>query len=223
MYENERCIIFDESGNLGRVGRYFVIACIDTKECKALHNIMKRKLKDAQKLFPELGAQHAHEVKANEAYPCVKYHILECMVKKDIKISYIVADLQHVEARLLEDKNILYNYLMKLLISRMITIADKGTKINLLCDNKTTKVASANSFKDYIKLYLNYECGYDLDLNIVYMDSDAGDAFVVQAADYVANAVYTYYEYGNNIYKGVIDSKVTIMEKFPWKKFGKIS
>ncbi len=56
MYENERCIIFDESGNLGRVGRYFVIACIDTKECKALHNIMKRKLKDAQKLFPNLGA-----------------------------------------------------------------------------------------------------------------------------------------------------------------------
>ncbi len=74
------------------------------------------------------------------------------MVKKDIKISYIVADLQHVEARLLEDKNILYNYLMKLLISRMITDVDRGTKINLICDNKTTKVASANSFKDYIKV-----------------------------------------------------------------------
>ena len=39
----ERGIIFDESGNLGKSGRYFVIACIDTVECKALHNIMKRK------------------------------------------------------------------------------------------------------------------------------------------------------------------------------------
>lgn len=40
MYTNERCIIFDESGNMGNSGRYFVIACIDTTECKALHNIM---------------------------------------------------------------------------------------------------------------------------------------------------------------------------------------
>lgn len=40
----ERYLIFDESGNLGTSGRYFVIACIDTYNYKALHNVMKRKL-----------------------------------------------------------------------------------------------------------------------------------------------------------------------------------
>lgn len=37
-YKNERCLIFDESGNLGSSGRYFVIACIDTMNYKSLHN-----------------------------------------------------------------------------------------------------------------------------------------------------------------------------------------
>lgn len=45
MYKDQRCLIFDESGNLGSDGRYFVIACIDTTNAKSLHNIMKRKLK----------------------------------------------------------------------------------------------------------------------------------------------------------------------------------
>ena len=79
MYAGERCIIFDESGNLGKSGRYFVIARIDTKECKSLHNIMKRKLKLADDKFPDMKKEHAHEIKAVDAYPCVKYHILECI------------------------------------------------------------------------------------------------------------------------------------------------
>lgn len=221
MYDNERCLIFDESGNLGQAGRYFVIACIDTKEYKALHNIMKRKLKKAKDLFPELSTQHAHEVKANEAYPCIKYHIIECIISKNVRISYIVVDLNHVDSKLLEDKNILYNFIMKLLISKVITEKDKGTKLNILCDNKTTKVASKNSLGDYLKLYLNYECGYNLDLNILFKDSDAGDAFIIQAADYVANAIYTYYEYNNNIYKTLMDAKYEIEDEFPRGKFGK--
>lgn len=62
MYDNERCLIFDESGNLGTSGRYFVISCIDTKNAKSLHNIMKRKLKQAGIAFPDLVGTHAHEM-----------------------------------------------------------------------------------------------------------------------------------------------------------------
>ena len=84
MYEGQRCLIFDESGNLGSLGRYFVIACIDTRNAKELHNIMKRKLGKAKELFPELARLHTHEIKAKDAYPCVKYHILECIASKNL-------------------------------------------------------------------------------------------------------------------------------------------
>lgn len=221
MYKGERCIIFDESGNLGKSGRYFVIACIDTKECKSLHNIMKRKLKVAGDKFPEIKKGHSHEIKAVDAYPCVKSHILECIVSKNISISYIVVDLKHVKEKLLEDKNILYNYVMKILLDRMITVSDTGTKINILCDNKTTKITSRNSFEDYIKIYFNCEKDYEINLNVKYLDSDAGDAFIIQAADYVANAIYSFYEFESDVYSSVLIPKVKNIEKFPYEKFGK--
>ena len=164
---------------------------------------------------------HAHEIKAVDAYPAVKYHILECIVSKNASISYIVVDLEHVKPKLLEDKNILYNFVMKLLLDRIITAKDKGTKINILCDNKTTKITSRNSFEDYIKIHFNCEKDYDIDLNVKYLDSDAGDAFIIQAADYVANAIYSHYEYSNDIYFKVIKPKIKIVNRFPHEKFGK--
>lgn len=218
MYKNQRCLIIDESGNLGKSGRYFVIACIDTNNAKSLHNIIKRKLNIAKEQFPVLST-HAHEIKAAEAYPCVKYHILECISKKDLTISYIVADLKHVKQKLFEDKNILYNYLTKLLLDRLITVKDNNTTINIICDNKTTKIASGNSFKDYIKAQFVYEKGLDLDLNIKSIDSDAGDAFIVQAADYVANAIYCKYEFNNNLYINVMQKSIRHVEEFPKKFF----
>ena len=220
MYNNERCLIFDESGNLGKNGKYFVIACVDTFECKALHNIMKRKLKKAKKIFPELN-QNSNEIKAFEAHPAVKHHILESIVSKNVTISYIVADLEHIEKKLIEDKNILYNYLMKLLVIRLITKKDERQVVNIICDNKTVKVASTNSLAEYLKLTLIYEKGYNIRLNVKFLHSDAGDAYIVQAADYVANAIYAKYEKNHEIYSNILTDNFNIIEKFPYKKFGK--
>lgn len=217
----ERYLIFDESGNLGSQGRYFVIACIDTYDQKSLHNIMHKKLGVAKTMFKKLAALHANEIKAKDAYPCIKYHILECIARKNLGISYVVADLHHVRPDLLKDKNILYNYLMRLIIEKLVTEKDNGTTINIICDNHTTKVASANSFSDYIKLYLLYEKDLHLNLKIKYMDSDAKNAYIVQAADYVANALYGYYEYGDALYFSRFKYKIKNALLFPRKLFGK--
>jgi hypothetical protein len=62
---------------------------------------MRAKLGKAKQLFVELASLHANEIKAKDAYPCIKYHIAETLARKDLTISYIVADLHHVEDRLL--------------------------------------------------------------------------------------------------------------------------
>lgn len=214
-------VLFLMNRNLGNSGRYFVIACIDTNSYKPLHNIMKRKLKLAKQMFQELACLHSNEIKAKDAYPCIKYHILETIAEKDLSISYIVADLHHVKPTLLKDKNILYNYLMRLLIERLVSEKDNNSTINIICDNHTTKVASANSFEEYIKLYLLYEKNYDINLNIVYMDSDDKHAYPVQAGDYVANAIYGWYEYDDKIYYNRFHTKIRYALKFPFRYFGK--
>lgn len=96
-----------------------------------------------------------------------------------------------------------------------------GKTINILFDNKTTKIASKNSLREYIIAYIVYEEGLDVTINFEYKDSDAGDAFIVQAADYVANAIYSKYEYNNNVYSNLLNSKINIVQHFPYKNFGK--
>lgn len=216
----DRYLIFDESGNLGNRGRYFVISCIDTENFKAIHNIMKRKLFKAKQIFPELATLHAHEIKAKDAYPCVKYHIAECLTRKEMTISYIVADLHHVKPQLLEDKNIFYNYMMKLLLCRLITHQDDGSSIRILYDNHSTKVGSTNSLEEYIRLTLNYDRDIDAKLSFSSMDSDAADAYSVQAADYIANALYSHYEYGVSAYYSVLTKKFNHIDEFPYRTFG---
>lgn len=220
-YSGQRCLIFDESGNLGNSGRYFVIACIDTCNYKALHNVMKKKLGVAKQLFQELACLRSNEIKAKDAYPCIKYHILETIARKELSISYIVADLKYIKPALLEDKNILYNYLMKILIDSLVSEKDNNTVLNIICDNHTTKIASGNSFEEYIKLHLIYEKDYDIRLNIVYMDSDDRNAYPVQAADYMANALYGWYEYKDKIYYNRFKFKIRNALRFPYKNFGK--
>ncbi len=82
---------------------------------------------------------------------------------------------------------------MKILIDKVISDDNICKKLNIISDNKTVKVFSKNSFADYIKIYLNYERCLDVDIDVEYLDSDASNAYVVQAADYVANAIYSYY------------------------------
>lgn len=219
-FNNERHLIFDESGNLGKDGRYFVIACIDTNNIKELHNIMKRKIETARLKFPTMKT-HTNEIKASEAFPCVKYHLLECIVKKNVKISYIVADLKYVESRLLDDKNIFYNYIEVMLTKELIGSDDIGKKINIISDSKTTKVTSVDCFAGYLKAKINYEMNFDIDLNVRYLDSNAKDAYIVQAADYVANAIYAKYEYGQSLYFDIIKDSFNIVEEFPRDKFSK--
>ena len=117
---------------------------------------MKKKLGVAKQLFQELACLHSNEIKAKDAYPCIKYHILETIARKELSISYIVADLKYIKPALLEDKNILYNYLMKILIDSLVSESDNSTILNIICDNHTTKIASGNSFEEYIKLHLIY-------------------------------------------------------------------
>lgn len=215
-----RTIAFDESGNLGSDGRYFVIACVDTYNEKSVHNIMKKKIGQAKKIFPDIKCG-SNEIKAANAYPAVKHHILECIASKDVTISYIVADLHHVYSYLLDDENCFYNYLMKLLLDSIITSKDRNSRIKLKLDNRTIKVKSINSFADYIKIHLNYERLLNLDLTVEYINSDAKNGYIIQAADYVANAIYSYYEHDYKMYYDLIANKIDAIQKFPKGKFGK--
>lgn len=211
-------IFLDESGNLGVSGRYFVIAAAYTEDYTKAHRFMKNRIKKAKDKFPRMMCS-THEVKAKDAYPMVMHKILSDLVNIDIQISYIVIDLQHIEERLLNDNNLLYNYATKLLITPIVK-NEKYEKINILSDNHTNKVGSVNSLPDYLKTTMLYELGVLSDIKFTFLNSDACNAYVIQIADYVANAIYSKYEYQNCLYYDVFRRKIKHHIRFPFQRFG---
>ena len=199
----EYFMYFDESGNLGTSGKYFVIACIITENRKALHNTMKKTLK------------------ANKATKEIKSFVLNRISKNNLEISYIVAEKQHVQEQLIKDQNRFYNFLLKILLDQHKE-KFKENKINLILDNKTIKVKSLNSFEDYINIHINYELGLNSDIIVEYKDSKSHDAYNIQAVDYIANVIYSHYEYNLDIYMPIIKNKIKVIEEFPKFKFKKI-
>ena len=61
-------------------------------------------------------------------------------------------------------------------------------KLVLILDKRTIKVKSSNSFEDYINLLIRYEMGLDIQIEVIYMESQ--NCYAIQAADFVANALY---------------------------------
>ena len=75
--------------------------------------------------------------------------------------------------------------------------------------------------EEYLKIVLLLENGLDIHLNFQRMDSDDSNAYAVQAADYVANALYGHFEYGDTLYYGIISPAISKPLFFPKKEFGK--
>lgn len=210
-------LYLDESGNLGSSGRYFVIAGIETTNSKPLNNVMKKSSLKIKTTFERFNG--SQEIKASDSSPIIKDFMLrKIATKENIYIRYIVADKKHVKRALIEDENLLYNFLLKFLI---LPIATKPNlkKLVLILDKRTIKVKSSNSFEDYINILLRYEIGLDIQIEVIYIESH--NCYAIQATDFVANALYLKYEFRNAYYESIIAPKTVFSDHFPRGIFGK--
>lgn len=217
MTNKTKYLFFDESGNLGKDGRYFVIACIESEKYKRLDRVMKKTLLKVKNKFPN-QKYGSNELKASSSNPVSKDFILNKICREDLLIHYIAVDLKHVRPDLLKDKNLLYNYVTKILLTRIIK---KEFNYSIMCDNHTTKVTSTNSLSDYIKVHFNYEKNLNIKIDFEFIDSDSKNGYVIQAADFIANAVYNYYEYNNEYFYYHVRKRIGCKENFPKNKFSK--
>lgn len=198
---------FDESGDLGTAHDYFVIACVETSNPKSIQNKIKKMDLKTKKTFPSYSA--VSEIKATDSNGIIKAYYLERLAEKDIKVSYAVAHLPTIKKELVNDENLLYNYLLHFLI---VPIAKRsvGKRLVINLDNRTKKVQSANSFSDYIKIKLMYDLNLDVEIEVHYFDSQ--NSKLIRAADFFANAIFTKYEwehdYFYNLFLDNVDNKV---------------
>lgn len=198
-------IFIDESGNLGHNEDYFIIAMLIAHNPKRIKNIIKS----------FCGYHSLVEVHATDLdLPKKQFLINKLTKQQDYSVSYIIADKMMIKKKhLFENNNLLFNYLLSFLLKDVLKANTDDVSIHL--DNRTQKVASANSLKDYIKIKAYAEWGFNKNLSIEYLDSK--NSKVIQVADLIANCIRRKYHWKNDdLYKRL---NIVKSIKFPQETF----
>jgi len=194
-------VFIDESGNLGYNEGYFIIAMVVAHNPKRIKNIIKK-----------FCSYHAlPEVHATDLDFTKKQFLINTLTKQqDYSVSYVVADKMMVTNKpLFENNNLLFNYLFSFLVKNIIKA--NTDDIHFYLDNRTQKVASANSLKEYITIKAYTEWGFSKNLFLEYKDSKELKA--LQMADLVANCIRRKYQWKNNDFYSCLNIVKSI--KFP--------
>lgn len=223
----EISLFIDESGNLGTgMGRFFLICALEI-DTNIQKSISRRSGRVINRFKNKYGISKNREIKGWKLTESQRTEILNEILAKDIKVRYIVMDIQKTTMLLkkADDKNACFNYLIQLLVKRVIEDYPNINKINLYLDNRSVKIGNRLSLKPYLynKLVLErLEKKNELkriEFNVNYLESES--CYLIQWADIVANSIYKKYNSDDIIFYNQIKPHITFEGKFPSKNFGK--
>lgn len=208
-------VYVDESGNLGRGGKYFVFGAIAFKGSagrKRLNRLMRKKalrLHGPCKPIPELKCS---KLKLEE-----RQDILHSIASKaDNDIFYLVAEKDKVRMLKMDrDKNAVYNYLAGHLVKRIIK--KYNDNIEFIFDQKTTRVGSMNSLCDYLRIlaYTNKDFNHD----IIVRQENSNQDRNLQTADIISGCIYTAYRLQSMHFINILDQRIEESIEFPFADF----
>ena len=219
-------LYIDESGNLGTgMGRYFLICALEVDP--TLKNaISKRAGRVICRFKQKNDIPKITELKGSRLKDDDRLELLDKILFKGIKVRYIVFDLKQTTMLLAksDDKNACFNYLIQLIVKRIVEEYKDVEKINLYLDNRSVKIGNRLSLKPYLynKLVLeqletkNNVKRIEFDIN--YFESES--CYLIQWADIVANSLYKKYNSNNEKFYAKIKPYIVYESRFPSKKVG---
>ena len=219
-------LYIDESGNLGTgMGRYFLICALEVDP--TLKNAISKRAGRVICRFKQKNAiSKITELKGSKLKDEDRLELLDKILFKGIKVRYIVFDLKQTTMLLAksDDKNACFNYLIQLIVKRIVEEYKDVEKINLYLDNRSVKIGNRLSLKPYLynKLVLeqletkNNVKRIEFDIN--YFESES--CYLIQWADIVANSLYKKYNSNNEKFYAKIKPYIVYESRFPSKKFG---
>lgn len=219
-------LYMDESGNLGTSGRYFLICALEIKGVHA-KSLGKRAGRVINRFKIKYNISKTKEIKGWRLKHNQRIELIEQILFKDVKVRVIILDLKHTTMLLkkADDKNACYNYLIQLLVRKMLEEKKELRKIHLYLDNRSVKIGNRLSLKPYLynKLVLEQlevkSKVKRIEFDIQYYESES--CYLIQWADIVANALYKKYHSQEESYYQKMKPYIVFESKFPSKNFGK--
>ena len=220
-------LYIDESGNLGTgMGRFFLICALEI-DSNIKSAILKRAGRIICRFKEKNNISKNTELKGFRLNTENRNLLLDKILYKGVKVRYIVLDLKQTTMLLThsDDKNACFNYLIQLIVKKIIEENFNIDKINLYLDNRSVKIGNRLSLKPYLynKLVLEQLETKNkvkrIEFNINYLESES--CYLIQWADIIANSLYKKYNSNENKFYEKIKPYIVSEIKFPSKNFGK--
>lgn len=220
-------LYIDESGNLGSgMGRYFLICALEV-DSSIKSSIVKRAGRVICRFKEKNNIPKTRELKGYRLNDEQRKELLDSILYKGIKVRYIVLDLKQTTMLLAksDDKIACFNYLIQLIVKKIIQEQSDIEKVNLYLDNRSVKIGNRLSLKPYLynKLVLEQletrQNVKRIEFEINYFESES--CYLIQWADIIANSLYKKYNTNVDVFYNKIKPYIVFESRFPSKKFGK--
>lgn len=207
-------VFIDESGNLGRSGKYFVIAAVVCSEAHSkdrLKRIFKKACLDygaPRKPLPEIKSNALQFAQLQEL-------LNKLALRTDHEIFILAVEKKHHKVDL--ESNLNYMYLSGVLIKRILKKYNDDLRITF--DARDVKQTSLSSIADYLKIKAVMDLGFQHQLDIKRRESHS--IYCLQAADLIAHITYRKYKDNHEHLLGIARPCIEEIIEFPLGKFGK--
>lgn len=197
-------IFLDESGDLGfdfskkKTTKYFVITFLFTKKKRPIEKIIRNIHGGLRKKFKmREGILHAYR---EELITCTRF--CRKIIKKNCKVMAIYLKKKKVYTKLQNENNILYNYVVNILLDRIISkrLIDQEKKITLIASRRKTNKFFNLNFANYLQNRIQRDHRLLITVEIKTPFQEKG----LQAVDFLSWIIFRKYEYGDDSYYNII-------------------
>lgn len=199
-------IFLDESGDLGfknkKSSKYFIITCLFSENKRQIEKIVKKTHSELnKKLKKKTGILHSSKEKS-----VTRKRLLRRLVKTNCLIMTIYLNKEKVYTKLHNEKQVLYNFVVNILLDRIYSkkIIPTKDKIYLIASKRETNKFLNNNFKNYLNSQVRSRHKSDLSVLI----KTPYEEKALQAVDFVSWSVFRKYENGDNTYYAIIKERV---------------
>jgi Protein of unknown function (DUF3800) len=202
-------IFMDESGDLGfdftksKTSKHFVVTFLIVANMKKIDKLVGKVFSGFTKLEVKNhhGTLHAFKEK-----PGTRLKLLNLLSKQDVKIFTIRLNKSNVYTNLQEEKHLLYNYVVNILLDRMIRkkLVGASDHVRFVASKRETNKFLNENFSTYLMEQSKVKHKVDISIEIKTPSQEKG----LQVADFLAWSFFRKYEHGDETYISIVKSKI---------------
>lgn len=193
-------IFLDESGDLGfdfnkkKTSKFFIITVLFLEQKRPVEKLI-RKIHAGLRRKYKMRTPFLHAAKEE---PVNIMRICRGLAEKDCKLMTIFLDKSKVYTNLREEKHVLYNYIVNILLDRIMhrRLISKQNGITLIASKRETNKFLNQNFHEYISSQTKNNHGVELVVEI----KTPSEEKCLQAADIASWSIFRKYEYADNQY-----------------------